>query len=241
MGLIQLNTDDDDAPEVKTEVIDTEDHIVIHESAIKVEHPDIEDDDEPRTLTIAPKPTMTLLSDEAKRIFTTSAPVSTQRRSSGSNPRAHRIVETENGREYIPDTNSNNILALDAIYPPADKSEMKKGFMLRPVGPGGQQRYICTVWQTLHHQLQREDAQEHPPGQEPLQLQVLQQRVFSQACLGDAWESPHRGETIQMSNMSQGLRGQIQLQLPQEDLSETAAASVRKLVWCSLQQLKKPW
>ena len=142
--LIQLNTDDDDAPEVKTEVIDTEDHIVIHESAIKVEHPDIEDDDEPRTLTIAPKPTMTLLSDEAKRIFTTSAPVSTQRRSSGSNPRAHRIVETENGREYIPDTNSNNILALDAIYPPADKSEMKKGFMLRPVGPGGQQRYICT-------------------------------------------------------------------------------------------------
>merc|ERR1719471_1931789 len=94
-----------------------------------------------RLTTLAAKPTMTLLSEEAKKIFNTSAP---QRRLSGSNPRAHRIVETENGREYIPDTNSNNILALDAIYPPADKSEMKKGFMLRPVGPGGQQRYICT-------------------------------------------------------------------------------------------------
>ena len=93
-----------------------------------------------RLLTLAAKPTMTLLSDEAKMIFNSSAP---QRRSSGSNPRAHRIVETENGREYIPDTNSNNILALDGIYPPPDSSEFKKGYMLRPVGPGGQQRYIC--------------------------------------------------------------------------------------------------
>ena len=54
-----------------------------------------------------------------------------------------RIVETENGREYIPDTNSNNILALDGIWPPPESGEMKKGYMLRPVGPGGQQRYIC--------------------------------------------------------------------------------------------------
>ena len=54
-----------------------------------------------------------------------------------------RIVETENGREYIPDTNSNNILALDGIWPPPEAGEVKKGYMLRPVGPGGQQRYIC--------------------------------------------------------------------------------------------------
>ena len=54
-----------------------------------------------------------------------------------------RIVETENGREYIPDTNSNNILALDGIWPPPEASEVKKGYMLRAVGPGGQKRYIC--------------------------------------------------------------------------------------------------
>lgn len=144
--LIQLNTGAEEEG-VKTEVIDTEDHIVINESDIKVEKLDVEDsiveddyDAPTRLLNIAAKPTMTLLSEEAKKIFNTSAP---QRRLSGSNPRAHRIVETENGREYIPDTNSNNILALDGIEPPPDNSEMKKGYMLRPVGPGGQQRYIC--------------------------------------------------------------------------------------------------
>ena len=30
-----------------------------------------------------------------------------------SNPRAHKIVETSSGREYIPDTNSNNIVNLE--------------------------------------------------------------------------------------------------------------------------------
>ena len=38
--------------------------------------------------------------------------------------------------------------------------------------------------QALHHQLQRQDAQEHPPRQEPLLLQVLQERVLSQTRLG---------------------------------------------------------
>ena len=70
-------------------------------------------DDSSMVHSLAAKPTMTLLSDEAKMIFNSSS--GPQRRSSGSNPRAHRIVETENGREYIPDTNSNNILALDGM------------------------------------------------------------------------------------------------------------------------------
>ena len=152
--LILLNSDSSD---IKKEELE-HDHIIIQESEIKMERMDEDEEDEEqveeednsevadspvessRLLTLAAKPTMTLLSDEAKMIFNSSAP---QRRSSGSNPRAHRIVETENGREYIPDTNSNNILALDGIYPPPDSSEFKKGYMLRPVGPGGQQRYIC--------------------------------------------------------------------------------------------------
>ena len=49
-----------------------------------------------------------------------------------------RIVEFENGRVYIPDTNNRNILALDGIWPPPEASEVKKGYMLRAVGPGGQ-------------------------------------------------------------------------------------------------------
>lgn len=160
--LILLNAE---TSEIKKEELE-HDHIIIQESEIKLERMDEEEEQQDEQEgqeeqdeeeednsdlayspfessthpTLAAKPTMTLLSDEAKMIFNSSAP---QRRSSGSNPRAHRIVETENGREYIPDTNSNNILALDGIYPPPDSSEFKKGYMLRPVGPGGQQRYIC--------------------------------------------------------------------------------------------------
>ena len=144
--LIQLNSDSEGV-DIKKEVIDTEDHIVIQDTDIKMERLDADEVADQaevpgRYLTIAPKPTMTLLSEEAKKIFASSAPAPA-RRSSSSNPRAHRIVETENGREYIPDTNSNNILALDGIHPPPDASEFKKGYMLRGVGPGGQQRYIC--------------------------------------------------------------------------------------------------
>ena len=51
-----------------------------------------------------------------------------------ADPRAHKIVETPDGREYIPDTNSNNILHLEGIHPPPEASERKKGYMLRPVG-----------------------------------------------------------------------------------------------------------
>ena len=144
--LIQINTETD----IKSEIVDTDDHIVIHETDIKTERPDVDDHITEtefvgvnRLPTLAPKPTLTLLSEEAKKIFNTSTPNRRSSNNSSSNPRAHRIVETENGREYIPDTNSNNILALDGIYPPPDNSEMKKGYMLRPVGPGGQQRYIC--------------------------------------------------------------------------------------------------
>ena len=36
-----------------------------------------------------------------------------------------------------------NYSIIAGIYPPPDSSEFKKGYMLRPVGPGGQQRYIC--------------------------------------------------------------------------------------------------
>jgi hypothetical protein len=43
-------------------------------------------------------------------------------------------VETPAGREYIPDTNSNNIINLDAIYPPPSDPEHKRGYMLRPCG-----------------------------------------------------------------------------------------------------------
>ena len=92
--LIKLNTSEDPL-DIKGETVDAEDHIVIHETDIKVERPDPDDPDyedteiASRPLTIAPKPTMTLLSDEAKKIFNTSAPVQT-RRGSNSNPRAHR-------------------------------------------------------------------------------------------------------------------------------------------------------
>ena len=48
--------------------------------------------------------------------------------------RAHKIIETSAGREYIPDTNSNNIVNLDAVYPQPNAYETKRGFMLRPVG-----------------------------------------------------------------------------------------------------------
>ena len=48
--------------------------------------------------------------------------------------RAHKIKETSAGREYIPDTNSNNLVNLDAIYPAPNAYENKRGFMLRPVG-----------------------------------------------------------------------------------------------------------
>ena len=95
--LIKLNTDEDPL-DIKRELVDAEDHIVIHETDIKVEKADPDDPDyedteitEGRALSIAPKPTMTLLSDEAKKIFNTSAPVQT-RRGSNSNPRAHRYV-----------------------------------------------------------------------------------------------------------------------------------------------------
>ena len=50
------------------------------------------------------------------------------------NLRAHKIIETPAGREYIPDTNSNNLVNLDAIYPAPNAYENKRGFMLRPVG-----------------------------------------------------------------------------------------------------------
>ena len=40
------------------------------------------------------------------------------------------------------------------------------------------------LWQALHHQLQREDAPEHPHREEPLPLQVLQQGVLTQTRLG---------------------------------------------------------
>ena len=50
------------------------------------------------------------------------------------NFRAHKIIETPAGREYIPDTNSNNLVNLDAIYPAPNAYENKRGFMLRPVG-----------------------------------------------------------------------------------------------------------
>ena len=123
--LILLNSDTSEY--IKKE---NDDHIIINEPDIKTEKPD-ELEEKPRLLTLAPKPTMTLLSEEAKKIFNTSAP---QRRSSGSNPRAHKIVETDHGREYIPDTNSNNIIHLEGIYPAPDSSEHKKGYMLRPVG-----------------------------------------------------------------------------------------------------------
>lgn len=134
--LILLNSD---TSEYNKKDIEHDEHIIINEPVIKTEKPE-EVEEKPRLLTLAPKPTMTLLSDEAKKIFNTSAP---QRRSSGSNPRAHKIIDTDHGREYIPDTNSNNIIHLEGIYPPPDSSEHKKGYMLRPVGPGGQQRYIC--------------------------------------------------------------------------------------------------
>ena len=118
--LILLNADTSD---IKKEELE-HDHIIIQEDEIKMEqmddyeeeanNSDMPESPEDSSLvhSLAAKPTMTLLSDEAKMIFNSSTP---QRRSSGSNPRAHRIVETENGREYIPDTNSNNILALDGI------------------------------------------------------------------------------------------------------------------------------
>ena len=61
-------------------------------------------------------------------------PVWCRRSPSSSNPRAHKIVETPAGREYIPDTNSNNIINLDTIYPPPSDPELKRGYMLRPCG-----------------------------------------------------------------------------------------------------------
>ena len=144
--LIQLTNSE--TSEIKQEAITTDDHILINESAIKTEAIEEEEDESapgsPQDSTLkgllAPKPTLTLLSEEAKKIYASSAP---QRQSSGSNPRAHKIVETDHGREYIPDTNSNNIIHLEGIQPAPDSQENRKGYMLRPVGPGGQQRYIC--------------------------------------------------------------------------------------------------
>ena len=139
--LILLNSD---TTEYKPDKDDS--FIIKKESMIKKEELDIDDPSDPdfteetfklklKLPTIRPKPATSLLSDEAKKIFQNSAP---QRRSSGSNPRAHKIVETDHGREYIPDTNSNNILHLEGIRPPPDSSEKKKGYMLRPVG-----KYTC--------------------------------------------------------------------------------------------------
>ena len=142
--LILLNSETSD---YMKKDIENDEHIIINEPVIKTERQD-EIDEKPRVLTIAPKPTMTLLSDEAKKIFNNSAP---QRRSSGSNPRAHKIIDTDHGREYIPDTNSNNIIHLEGIYPPPDSSEHKKGYMLRPVGKGDSDIYqiICSIKQYL--------------------------------------------------------------------------------------------
>jgi hypothetical protein len=136
--------------------------IMKKENMIKQEEVDEEDSDADWTEdclkvklpTLRPKPATALLSDEAKKIFANSAP---QRRSSGgSNPRAHKIVETADGREYIPDTNSNNILHLEGIAPPPDNSERKKGYMLRPVGRPSfplHPRHPCAL-QPLIHPLQ---------------------------------------------------------------------------------------
>ena len=134
--LILLNSDAADSNQYQKESF-----IIKAEKNIKLEVEDLVDDSEwtpeenqaPATKlpTLRPKPATALLSEEAKKIFQTSAP---QRRSSGNNPRAHKIVETPDGREYIPDTNSNNILHLEGIHPPPEASEKKKGYMLRPVG-----------------------------------------------------------------------------------------------------------
>lgn len=43
---------------------------------------------------------------------------------------------------------------------------------------------VCGLREALHHQLQRQDAQEHPPREEPLLMQVLQQGVLAQTRLG---------------------------------------------------------
>ena len=134
--LILLNSDAADSNQYQKESF-----IIKAEKNIKLEVDDLVDDSEwtpeenqapvTKLPTLRPKPATALLSEEAKKIFQTSAP---QRRSSGNNPRAHKIVETPDGREYIPDTNSNNILHLEGIHPPPEASEKKKGYMLRPVG-----------------------------------------------------------------------------------------------------------
>ena len=144
--LIQLN----DNTEYKSPVGEDDSFILKKEAVIKKEELEAEDSSDvdwteeessrPRLPVLRPKPATSLLSEAAQAIFQSSAP---QRPTNGSNPRAHKIVETDHGREYIPDTNSNNILHLEGIAPPPDSSERKKGYMLRPVGPGGQQRYIC--------------------------------------------------------------------------------------------------
>ena len=102
------------------------DHILIQRSEVEI--PPVR-----RPINIAPKPTVSLLSEEAKKIFNSSAP-SIKQSVPGDNPRAHKIVETSAGREYIPDTNSNNIINLDTIYPQPSTPETKRGFMLRPCG-----------------------------------------------------------------------------------------------------------
>ena len=134
--LILLNSD-----AAETNQYQAQSFIIKAEKNIKIEEPDAADDSDwaeekqaaavTKLPTLRPKPATALLSEEAKKIFQTSAP---QRRSSGNNPRAHKIVETPDGREYIPDTNSNNILHLEGIHPPPEASERKKGYMLRPVG-----------------------------------------------------------------------------------------------------------
>ena len=106
------------------------DHIIVQRTVQKVEVVR-------KPINIAPKPTESLLSDEAKKIFQNSTPPSARHHPGGlnnSNPRAHKIVETSAGREYIPDTNSNNIVNLDSIYPAPSSAEAKRGFMLRPCG-----------------------------------------------------------------------------------------------------------
>ena len=127
--LIMINSN---ASSLSKAVASASDHILVQQTtATKPSQPTA--NPARRPITIAPKPTVSLLSEEAKKIFNSSAP-SIKQSVPGDNPRAHKIVETSNGREYIPDTNSNNIINLDTIYPEPSSSETKRGFMLRPCG-----------------------------------------------------------------------------------------------------------
>ena len=121
--LILLNSSDH-----QRDIVEGSDHIIIQKAEKKTPVELTR-----KHITIAPKPTVSLLSEEAKKIFQNSTPP-VRRLSGNSNPRAHKIVETPAGREYIPDTNSNNIVNLNTVYPPPSGAETKRGFMLRPCG-----------------------------------------------------------------------------------------------------------